>query len=520
MDDRWQMYDQTPTRVATGWRFEPVTAPSRLGGSNGMTIGPDGRLYVTQVFASQVTAIDVDSGAHEVFSPLGGGIVGPDDGIFAADGTFFATEPLIGRVSARQGDGSYRVVRDDLPGANGITVDHAGRRLFVDEFRPGGRLMELDPSGAAPPRVLMEDLNGPNALAMGPDGRLYFPQVFANQIWVYDLEAGQGRLLVDDLSVPTAVKFDSHGRIVTSESGAGHITAIDLESGRRETVAEVPLGIDNVSVGPGDRIFVAHYVDGRVAEETAGRHRILSPPGFLGPHGLAVAADGRLLIADALSIADMSADATVTRRLNLLIDLPGLAAGVCPSGDDLLVATHTDVLRYPRGSGPPSVVVSRLEGVSSIVADEDGGALVVEREGGRVQQMGRDGSIRVIASGLHRPGAVARSAAGDLYVSQGEGRPVVVVAHGAARPVVEGLADAQGLAIAGDTLLVADVGSHELIAVDLADGRRSVAVEGARIGQPRPGLVPAAFCSVCADGGGGFYVGANGDGRICTLARG
>ncbi len=79
--------------------------------------------------------------------------------------------------------------------------------------------------------------------------------------------------------------------------------------------------------------------------------------------------DGRLLIADALSIADMSADATVTRRLNLLIDLPGLAAGVCPSGDDLLVATHTDVLRYPRGSGPPSVVVARLEGVSSIVAD-------------------------------------------------------------------------------------------------------------------------------------------------------
>ncbi len=134
--------------------------------------------------------------------------------------------------------------------------------------------------------------------------------------------------------------------------------------------------------------------------------------------------------------------------------------------------------------------------------------------------MGRDGSIRVIASGLHRPGAVARSAAGDLYVSQGEGRPVVVVAHGAARPVVEGLADAQGLAIAGDTLLVADVGSHELIAVDLADGRRSVAVEGARIGQPRPGLVPAAFCSVCADGRGGFYVGANGDGSICTLARG
>ena len=147
MSDRWQMYSDVTATVAPGWRLDTVTPPSRLGGSNGMTFGPDGRLYVTQVFASQVTAIDIDSGAHEVFSPLGSGIVGPDDAIFGADGTFYATEPLIGRVTARNPDGSYRVLYDDLPAANGITMDHARRRLFVDEFRPGGRLMEVDPSG-------------------------------------------------------------------------------------------------------------------------------------------------------------------------------------------------------------------------------------------------------------------------------------------------------------------------------------------------------------------------------------
>jgi hypothetical protein len=226
-----------------------------------------------------------------------------------------------------------------------------------------------------------------------------------------------------------------------------------------------------------------------------------------------------LLVADGLSVAELSANGTITRRFNLLIDLPGLAAGVCDAGDDLLVATHTEVLRYPNGSGPPSVLVAGLQGVSSIVADGEAGAILVEREGGRVQRIARDGSARVLASGLHRPGAVARSAAGDLYVSQGDGRPVVLLAADAARPVVEGFTDAQGLAIAGDTLLVADVGSHELVAIGLADGSRSVAVQGARIGQPRPGLVPAAFCPVCADGRGGFYVGANGDGSIHTLSR-
>ena len=135
--DRWSAYTDVVPTVASGWRFDVVTQPSRLGGSNGMTIGPDGRLYVTQVFFSQITAIDVETGEHAVFSPLGSGISGPDDAIFGADGTCFATEPMYGRVTARQPDGAYRVVAADLPAANGCTMDHARQRLFIDEFRPG-----------------------------------------------------------------------------------------------------------------------------------------------------------------------------------------------------------------------------------------------------------------------------------------------------------------------------------------------------------------------------------------------
>ena len=222
MSDRWQMYSQDDApAVAAGWSLETITGPSRLAGCNGMTFGPDGRLYATQVFG-----LAGDGDQHRDRRPRGvlaprERIIGPDDGFFAADGTFYATEPLIGRVSARNPDGTYRVVGDDLPAANGVTMDHAGRRLFIDEFRPGGRLMELDPSGESAPRIFMEDLNGPNAPAMGPDGRIYFPQVFANEIWVYDIDSGKGELLFKDLNVPTAVKFDSRGRIVTSESGAG-----------------------------------------------------------------------------------------------------------------------------------------------------------------------------------------------------------------------------------------------------------------------------------------------------------
>jgi sugar lactone lactonase YvrE len=518
MSDRWEMYGCGPAHVADGFVFEIVAGPSRLAGSNGMTIGADGRLYVTQVFGSQVTAIDVETGEHELFSPLGGGIVGPDDAIFGVDGTFYATEPLIGRVAARNPDGTYRVVRDDLPGANGITMDHAGRRLFVDEFRPGGRLMELDPSGRGEPDFLMEDLNGPNALAMGPDGRLYFPQVFANEIWVFDLASRRGELLVDGLDVPTAVKFDSRGRIVTSEAGAGRITAIDIASGQRETLCEVPRGIDNVSVGADDRIFVSHYVNGRVAEEGS-RQRILSEPGFLGPYGLALSPRHGLLVADALNVSTVSADGAVTPLLTLLIDLHTLAVGVCEIGGDLAVlAAPGEVLRYRAGAAEPVVLVAGLDGPTSMIADGDG-VLVTERSGGRLTKVGADGRTEVLDAGLTAPGAIARDEWGNLFVTQGGSAPVLMLGADGSRRAFEGCADAQGVAVASGLLLVADPERRELVVFDVESGRRQVAVADAPIGPPAAGLVPAAFTSVCADERGGFYVGCNGDGSVRRLRR-
>ncbi len=519
MSDRWQTYSSVTSRAMPGWSLDTVTAPSRLFGANGMTIGPDGRLYVTQAFGSQVTAIDVERGDHQVFSALGGGIVGPDDGYFDADGAFFATEPLIGRVSAKDADGSCRIVRDDLPGANGVTMDHAGRRLFVDEFRPGGRLMELDPAGAGEPRFLMEDLDGPNALAMGPDGRLYFPQVFADEIWVYDLDRGRGELLFEGLGAPTAVKFDSRGRIVVSESSAGRITAIDVQTGRREILAEVPKGIDNVSVGPDDRIFVSHYVSGRVAEETGNIHRILSEPGLVGPFGVALAGNGDVLVADGLSVAAVDAAADVRRLHTFLVDLNTLAVGVSAFGDDLAVlGLAGEILLYRRGSSESTRLVAGLAAPTSIVGDGVDGLLVVERGAGRLTRVDREGRAEPLVTGLRSPGAVARGADGALFVSQGAAVEVFA-ADGSRRGAIDGFTDAHGVAVAGDVLLVADVGARELVAVDIGSGAKRVAANGVPIGQPVEGLVVAAFCSVCPDGNGGFFVGCNGDGSVRRLSR-
>ncbi|MDB6101942.1 MAG: gluconolaconase, partial [Gammaproteobacteria bacterium] len=52
-----------PLNLASGWSWKRLTPPSRLFGANGLRTGPDGRIYVAQVSGSQITAIDVETGA-------------------------------------------------------------------------------------------------------------------------------------------------------------------------------------------------------------------------------------------------------------------------------------------------------------------------------------------------------------------------------------------------------------------------------------------------------------------------
>src|SRR5581483_6899749 len=118
----------TPT-VAEGWQLQRLTTPSRLFGANGLRTGPDGRIYVAQVTGSQISALDPGSGRVDTVCAKGGDIIAPDDAAFDRSGNLYVTEVMDERVSAVDTRGRARVLRDDLPSANGITVYQD--RLFV-----------------------------------------------------------------------------------------------------------------------------------------------------------------------------------------------------------------------------------------------------------------------------------------------------------------------------------------------------------------------------------------------------
>lgn len=518
-----------PSSTAFGWTLHRLTPPSRVFGANGLRTGPDGRVYIAQVTGSQVSALDVDAGTVEAISPKGGGIVGPDDVAFDDAGRLIATEVMNGRVSMLDG-GVTRVLRDDVPSANGITV-HRGR-LFVGECRPGGRLLELDLAGGAP-RVICENLPSPNAMEFGPDGLLYFPVMDANEIWRIDVDGDSGpQTVAGGLGVPDSVKFGPDGQIVSTQVFSGQVLQIDPQTGSQTLLAQLSPGLDNCTF-VGDRLFVSNFT-GEITEIGAdGGVRTALPGGLNWPLDLAVGDDGALYVADGTFTYRLAVDSAGAKEIAGMLftpGYPGFLRGLTPAGPGLFLVTtaNGDVARWRPATSETEVLASGFDQLYGVALAPDGAALAVEQGTGRVLAV-RDGDTEILAEGLDTPVGIAITPVGEVLVSESGAGRVVTVAGGRSRPLIEGLVQPQGLLVRDGTVYVVDAGSKEVIAVDLAEGTRSVIAAGLPVGAPtgvtpKPllGMPPFSgpqgpFAGIAAGADGTLFVSADADGSVLAL---
>lgn len=514
--------------AAAGWRVERITEPSRLFGANGLRTGPDGRVYVAQVTGSQISALDLGTGKLETISAKGGDIVAPDDVAFDGDGNLFATEVMDGRVSVRDAAGRTRVLRDDLPCANGITVHQD--RLFVNECRDGGRLMELD-RGTGAERILLEDLPSPNAMEVGPDGLLYYPLMTANEIWRIDPNGGEPQRVAADLGVPDAVKFDSQGYLVSTQVASGQVLRIDPRSGEKILLAQLNPGIDNLTF-VGDRLFVSNFT-GEITEIVGvGQTRTLLGGGLNWPLDLAFGEDGRLYVADGTYFYTVADDGSL-QTVGMLFSpgYPGFLRGVAPVGDNAFVVSTSggQIGRYRPADGLTDYLADGFDQLYGVAVGPNERIVFTELGTGRVHALG-SGGPEVLATDLRDPVGVVFDADGrPLVAESGAGR--VVAVGGATETVVDGLQRPQGIAVADGVLYIVDAGAKEVVAVNLATDARTTIASDLPVGpppgvQPKPlkGMPPFSgpqgpFAGIAVGPDGTLYVSADGEGSVLALRR-
>ncbi len=518
-----------PPAVAEGWRLQRVTPPSRLFGANGLRTGPDGRVYIAQVTGSQISALDLRSGLLDTVSAKGGDIIAPDDVAFDPSGNLYATEVMDGRVSILDTAGRARVLRDDVPSANGITF-HNGR-LFVGECREGGRLLEMDLNGGVP-RVLLEDVPSPNAMEVGPDGLLYFPVMGANEIWRIDPEGGEPHRVAGELGVPDSVKFDSEGFIVSTQVASGQVLRINPRSGEKTVLAQLTPGLDNCTFVDG-RLFVSNFT-GEITEIlSGGETRTVLPGGLNWPLDLAVGDDGNLYIADGTYFYLVRPDKGL-QTVGMLFSpgYPGFLRGLATAGAGEFVVTTSggQVARYRPASHETDYLATDFDQLYGIDVGPDGAIVFAELGTGRVHSL-RSGNVETLASGLLDPLGVAFDPDGTPLVSESDAGRVVRLTASGAETVVDGLQRPQGILVAGGQLFIVDAGAKELIAIDLNTQQRTTIAAGLPVGPP-PGVLPkplkgmppfsgpqGPFAGITIGHDGTLYVSADGDGSVLAVRR-
>ncbi|MER7015431.1 hypothetical protein ABT324_28700 [Saccharopolyspora sp. NPDC000359] len=509
------------------WRIERLTEANPLWGSNGIAFGPDGRLHVAQYVAGRISAVDLDSGDVEVVVDLDGPVQSPDDLAFGADGSMYITDLTPGRVWRRAPDGSFTLVTDEVAVPNGIAC--VGDRVFVNEMRPGGRVLEVTPG--AEPVVLADGLAMGNAMQLGPDGCLYYPHMLTGEVHRVPLGGGAPELVAEDVHAPVAVRFDQGGVLTVLSRGAeGIVTRIDLfGTGDRAVVPGEVSGMDNAAFDAENRMFVSSFAAGGIAELAPdGRAREVVPAGLVGPFGVAVHRSGTVFTGDNYRLASLAEGEVSTREL--LVFSHGVAAD--DHGRVHLTSQFGDVRSYQPEDRVLTTRARELSRPTGVAARADGSLVVAETGAGRVVAIAEDDVLTVLAEGLDSPVDVAVDEQDRCYVTDERRGTVSLVGADGTSVVAAGLDAPQGIAVLDGELFVVETGRRRLLAIDPATGAQRVEAQDLAVGlppgtaRPQPELfncglpgVPVPFAGVAAGADSSLYVSANGEGSVLHLRR-
>jgi sugar lactone lactonase YvrE len=520
---------QSPRTITQAVTIERIAGPSRLYGANGLRTGKDGRIYVAQVVGSQVSAINIDSGEIEVISAMGDNIVAPDDLAFDDHDILYITEITRGRVSALEPNGRYRVILDDLPCANPITF-HQGH-LYTGQCLPGGRIMELDRNGGSP-RTILKNVPMPNAFEIGPDGKLYFPVMGANEIWRVDPQGGVPEVVATGLGVPDSVKFDAKGNIVSTQVASGEVLRIDPKTGQKTVLARLPPGLDNCTF-VGDRLFVSSMSGEIVEIVEPGKVTPLIPEGFQWPMGLAASSDGTVFIADGAFTYALERDGSKRQTGNLFsAGYPGFARGVAYAapGEWVVTTANGDVARFWPAKNESAVLASGHDQPMGVAVAANGTVVFAVYGSGKIIAVA-DQRIEEIASQLDRPVAVAMAPDGSCYATEaGAGRVLKITGH-RIDTVLDGLSQPEGIACHGNQLYIVDSGARTLIQYDMDTRQATTIASGLPVGGP-PGRSRTqlggigtlsgpmtAFTGLTVDALGTIYLSGDAEGSVLAIRQ-
>ena len=446
--------------------LEEFVTGAKIAGVNGMHFGPDGMLYAASVGGSDISVIDTKTKKIIKAYNQNDGVIGPDDVAFNSKGEFYWTSILTGEVAGFNVNGEKVIAGNPGIGVNPITFSNDDR-LFVAQCFYDNGLFELDPKGITAPRLIMDDIGqfcGLNGMDWGPDGRLYGPRWFNNEVVSIDVDTGELKKEASGFNVPAAVKFNSKGELFVLDTGAGKV--FKVINGKNEEVAFIDQGLDNFAINSDDEIFVSSYSEGSIVKITDDSIEEILPGGISHAGGLAVM-DGNIMIADIQSVKAYNSNdgkEAWNYKNTFRVSPIGANTAISSFGDYAILTSWVDnslkIMKPDTGE-----IIESLEGLNMPVsATKFLDSIAVAMHGDKtITLINFDGrSPRILADGFLAPTHVVNYEEGLLVSDRERGELVKIDGNGMKSVLVDNLHSPEGIAIKGNSIYVFEGGTGEI----------------------------------------------------------
>lgn len=463
------------------------------GSANGMSFGPDGTLWVANVFGLSITQIDPESGAIISQLTLEDGVVFPDDLIVASNGDIYWTNIGAG-VVFKTTPGGASVPLAEVPSANPITLSEDETRLFAAGCYgappANNNFVEIDPINGGVINTLRSDVPGCASNGMSwNDGFLYSPQPFEDRILRIDPDTGDITTVTENWPTPIGTAFDSQGNLYSLAQGVGEVVRIDIDNpdtqNNRTVIAEIPFAwADNIAIDDNDRIYISSATDSSVSEVLPdGSLRTVVAGDFQLAGGMNVIDDIVYVTHPSGVVSyDLASGAQLGhyRTPAGVGDLPFVLSSSVWD-DELVLMSPLDgsVLRWDPVA---NVELARTVLPGPVDAEALGDELLVTTLAGDIFRL--DESLAVVEVVANVPGVTGIVVKGkDAWVADSiNGTVLQIIDKGAAMSTPEvafdGLAGPEGLDIEGNKLYVVEGATGTVTKIQMKSGKRTTIADG------------------------------------------
>ncbi len=447
-------------------QLELFVSGAEIAGVNGMHFGPDGYLYAASVTGSDISIIDTKTNKIIKRFDQSDGVIGPDDVAFNSKGEFYWTSILTGEVAGFNREGNKIIAGNLGIGVNPITFSDDDR-LFVAQCFFDNGLFEMDPSGETEPRIIFEEIDefcGLNGMDWGPDGRLYGPRWFNNEVISVDVDTGDIRKEVGGLNVPAAVKFNSKGSLYVLDTGAGKV--VKVNDGIKSDYAYIGLGLDNLAINSDDEVYVSSYSEGNIMKVSPNSVEEILPGGISHAGGIAVSGND-IVVADIQSVKayDTMDGSESWNYRNVFRVSPHGANTAVSAFDNYVILTswldnHVKIMRPDTGE-----IVESIDGLNvPVSATKFNNRIAVALHGNRSITLfnAKSGKGEILADGFEAPTHIINYEE-DLIVSdRSMGEIIRIDKDGNKKILIGGLDSPEGLAYKNGALYIFEGNTGEI----------------------------------------------------------